>query len=188
VRPKLLFAGLLLALPAFAADHAWPIDETIGRPDAPITIIEYASLTCSHCALFDAEILPRLKREWLDTGKAKLVVRDFPRNSLDQAAAMISHCSNDRYLAFLDTYFHSQQNWMNAAQPIAALKGIARIGGMSGEDVDRCLGDRQLFAEIAQRGAEGKDLYGFEGTPAFIINGKPARYDGEYDTLVKQLK
>ena len=192
MRNGLLVPGLImlmvLAVPAAAVtEHPWPIDQVLGRPDAPITVIEYASLTCHHCALFDADQLPRFKKEWIDTGKVRLIVRDYTRNPLDQAASLIAQCSG-RYFTFTDTYFHSQKNWMSAAQPLNAIKGIARLGGMSGEQIDQCLGNQGLLAQINARTEDGQRLYDIEGTPTFVVNGKPVKYDGVYEDLVKLLR
>jgi protein-disulfide isomerase len=183
----LICAFLLVGAAAQAADKSWDIDEVMGRPDAPITIVEYSSLTCPHCAKFHADTLPQLKKEWIDTGKARLVMRDFVWDPLAQAAAMISHCSGDRYFAFVDTYFHSQQTWTRAAQPLDALKGIARLGGMSGEEVDKCLQNKALLGAIMMRKDEGEKLYGIDSTPSFVINGKMMSGDKDYDSFAKIL-
>jgi len=179
----------LFALPALAADKPWGIDKVLGRPDAPITIVEYASLTCPHCAHFENEVLPKLKKDWIDTGKAKLVYRDYVWDPMAEAAAMISHCSGDRYFAFLETFFHSQDNWLHSAKPLDTLKSIARLGGMSGEQVDACLQNRQLLNEIMARKDDAEKVYGIHSTPSFVINGKLATdVAPDYDAFVKLLK
>ncbi len=175
---SLLVAGLLcLRGPAAATtDKPWPIDEVMGRADAPITIIEYASLTCPHCADFAEKTLPEIKKNWIDTGKAKLVFRDFPTPpaALAEAAAMIAHCSGnaDRYFIFLDTYYHSQANWIRADNPLNALKGIARLGGITSDQVDKCLADRDLLGQMNARVQDAEDRYNVDSTPSFIVNGK----------------
>ena len=190
MRKVLLSLLFLAAIPALAADKSSPLDEMIGKPDAPITIIEYGSLTCSHCAEIAEKVFPQLKKDWLDTGKAKLIYRDFPRDPLDQAAAMISHCAgHERYFAYLETYFHSQANWMRSQQPLDALKGIARLGGMSGEQVNACLADSALLNQLETRKNEGQKLYNINATPTFIINGKASDdMPPDYDLFVKRLK
>lgn len=179
---------LLVAPRAFAADKDWAIDEVLGRKDAPITIIEYSSLTCPHCARFHAETLPEIKKNWIDTGKAKLILRDFVWDPYAQAGAMLAHCSGERYFAFIETFYHSQANWLHAAQPLDALKGIARLGGMSLEESDKCLQNAALLNEINARKDDGEKRYGVESTPSFIINGKFA-FSGEkdYDSVAKLL-
>jgi protein-disulfide isomerase len=185
----LLLSVLLLsfALPAVAADKPWAIDELMGRADAPITIIEYASLTCTHCAKFTTDTLPLLKKNWIDTGKAKLIMRDFPWDPMAQAAAMIAHCSGDRYFAFVDTFYHSQENWLRSPQPLESLKKIARLGGMSPDDAEKCLQDRALLGEIMARKEDGEKVYGIDSTPTFVINGKSVSGDKDYDSFAKLL-
>ena len=86
-------------------------DRILGKPDAPITIVEYASLTCPHCAHFQAEVLPEIKKQWIDTGKAKLVLRDFPLDEEALRAAMIARCAPpDRYYAFAETFLRLRRN------------------------------------------------------------------------------
>src|SRR3974377_906811 len=88
-------------------------DRILGNADAPITIIEYSSLTCPHCAHFTNEVLPELKKKWIDTGKAKLVLRDYPLDEPALRAAMIARCAPpDRYYAYIDTFFGSQEKWV----------------------------------------------------------------------------
>jgi protein-disulfide isomerase len=188
---KILFSLLFLAaIPAFAADKAWPIDETLGKPDAPITIVEYASLTCSHCAEFEAKVWPQLKKDWLDTGKAKLVYRDYVWDPMAEAAAMISHCAgHDRYFAFVETFFHSQANWLRSDNPMNSLKGIARLGGMPEDKVDACLQDKSLLNQILARKDDAEKLYSVHSTPTFVINGKvQTDVSPDYQSFVQLLK
>ena len=191
LRKFLLSMTFLAALPAFAAsDKPSPLDETLGKPDAPITIIEYASLTCSHCAEFEDKVWPQLTKDWLDTGKAKLVYRDYVWDPMAEAAAMISHCAgHDRYFPFVKTFFHSQANWLHSAQPLDSLKNIAKLGGMSGDKVDACLQDKTLLNQILARKDEAEKLYSVHSTPTFVINGKV--YDSvspDYQSFVQLLK
>src|SRR5689334_23792973 len=113
-----------------------PQDHVLGKADAPVTIIEYASLTCPHCAAFDRETLPKLKEKWIDTGKAKLVYRNFPFDKPALQAAMIAACApSDRYFNFIDVLFQQQQQWATAQDPVAALTRIAKLGGLSDAQV-----------------------------------------------------
>lgn len=188
---KFLFSLLFLAaIPAFAADKAWPIDETLGKPDAPITIIEYASLTCSHCAEFEVKVWPQLKKDWLDTGKAKLVYRDYVWDAMAEAAAMISHCAgHDRYFSFVETFFHSQANWLRSDNPMNSLKGIARLGGMPEDKVDACLQDKSLLNQILARKDDAEKLYNVHSTPTFVINGKVlTEVSPDYQSFIQLLK
>lgn len=173
---------------ARAADKAWPIDHTLGKESAPITIIEFSSLTCPHCAAFHKDTYPKLKAEWLDTGKAKLVFRDFPWDPLALAASMVAQCSGDRYFAFIDTFFATQANWERSSDPLTAIKGIARLGGMSDAQVDACLQNQDLMSQINARKQEAADRYKVESTPSFLINGTLTAGALPYDDFVKLLK
>jgi protein-disulfide isomerase len=188
----LAFCGMSLAAqPARAAqDKAWPIDVALGRPDAPITVIEYASLGCPHCADFAEKTLPQLKAEWLDTGKARLIYRDYPLDGRAAAAAMVSHCAGpDRYFAFLDTFYSSLKTWAMAPDFMAALHNIARLGGVGPDKVDACLKDQALMSAITARKQDALDRYEVDSTPSFIINGKKvASGFVSYDDFVKLLK
>jgi protein-disulfide isomerase len=149
-----------------------PDDHVLGKPDAPITIIEYASLTCPHCAEFDRDTLPKIKQNWIDTGKAKLVFRDFPLDGLALRAAMVARCAPaDRYFGYIDVLFHSQNNWARANDPMEALSRIARLGGMSDQQFQACMSNGDLQKAVAaSRQAAEKD-YGVESTPTFFVNG-----------------
>ena len=162
-----------------AQDKPWSIDEMLGNPTAPITIIEYASLTCPHCAEFAEKSLPQIKKEWIDTGKAKLIYRDFPTPPvpLAQAAAMVSHCSGNRYFAFVDTFYSTQDTWARSPTPLDSIKMIAKLGGMGPEQVDKCLSDQGLLNQINARMEEGQRKFEVESTPSFVIDGK--LYAGE---------
>jgi protein-disulfide isomerase len=153
-------------------------DRILGNPDAPITIIEYASMTCPHCAHFQEDVLPEIKRQWIDTGKAKLVLRDFPLDEEAMRAAMIARCAPpDRYYAFADTFFAAQDKWVRSRDYREALARLARLGGMSKEEFDACLRNKQLEDSIVEsRFAASKDL-DVNSTPTFFINGK--KFTGE---------
>lgn len=152
-------------------------DRILGNPDAPITIIEYASLTCPHCAHFQDEVLPEIKKQWIDTGKVKLVLRDFPLDEQALRAAMIARCApSDRYYAFADTFFAAQSKWVGSHDYREALARLARLGGMSKEEFDTCLRNKPLEDSIVQsRFVASKEL-DVNSTPTFFING--TKYTG----------
>jgi protein-disulfide isomerase len=152
-------------------------DRILGNPNAPITIIEYASLTCPHCAHFQDDVLPEIKRQWIDTGKAKLVLRDFPLDEEALRAAMIARCAPpDRYYAFADTFFAAQSKWVGSHDYREALARLARLGGMSKEEFDACLKNKHLEDSIVQsRFVASKEL-DVNSTPTFFING--TKYTG----------
>src|ERR1700746_1262485 len=124
-------------------------DRILGNPDAPITILEYASLTGPHCAHFANDVLPEIKKEWIDTGKAKLVLRDFPLDEPALRAAMIARCAPpDRYYAFAETFFAAQEKWVRTTDYHEALARLAKLGGMGKEEFDPCLKNTDLENKI----------------------------------------
>jgi protein-disulfide isomerase len=148
-------------------------DRVIGDPAAPITIIEYASLTCPHCANFHADTLPKLEKEWIETGKAKLIYRDYPLDRYAASASMIARCApTDKYFTFLNAFFAQQKTWSRADNPVKVLTQLAGLGGMSKEDVDACLANEALQDGILQMRLEGQMEYDINSTPSFVIDGK----------------
>lgn len=163
-----------IAPPSRADDTAPPVsaqDRFLGKPDAPVTIIEYGSLTCPHCAEFERVTLPEIKKNWIDTGKARLVFRLFPLNQLDVHAAMLAVCvPPERYFAFIDTVYERQASWMQASDPPQALGNIARLAGLGEDKVRSCLADKSIQDAVLATAYAGQQS-GVESTPTFFING-----------------
>jgi protein-disulfide isomerase len=179
-----LSLGTLLPSPALAAagDAAkelavQPSDRILGKPDAPITIIEYASLTCPHCAHFDVTVLPKLKEKWIDTGKAKLILRDYPLDEPALRAAMVARCAPaDRFYPLIDTFFAQQEQWVTSRDYRAALEKLVKLGGMSDKEFKGCISDKKLEDQVAQSRLTASQQLGVDATPTFFINGK--KFDG----------
>lgn len=148
-------------------------DKVLGDRDAPVTMIEYSSLTCPHCAHFHTDVLPRIKKEYIDTGKVKLVLRDFPLNQPALIAAQIAHCvPEDRYFGFVSVLFETQAAWAISEDPAAALSKTARLAGLSQAQIDACLADEALSERILQSRLDGSNAFEISSTPTFIINGE----------------
>jgi protein-disulfide isomerase len=167
----ILAAGAAAALPIQASAQAELLqDMVLGKPDAPVTIIEYASLACSHCASFHENTLPRLKAEYIDTGKVRLVFRDFPFEEAGLRAAMLARCSGpDRYFGFVETIFRQQRVWAAAPNPVEALGQIGRLGGIGEEQFRSCLANRQIEEYILKSRLKAQNEIGVTSTPTFII-------------------
>ena len=153
------------------ADLANSIKEmAIGEKDAPLTIIEYASLGCSHCAKFHQETYPTLKKDYIDTGKVKFIFRDFPLGTPALAATMIARCSGPkRYFGFVEMFFRSQTQWSHAENPLEALSKVARLGGMPPVDVQACMRDQKLLEYIQLQKKHAYEEDGINSTPYFVI-------------------
>jgi protein-disulfide isomerase len=152
-------------------------DFVLGQSNAPVTIIEYASLTCPHCANFHARVLPDVKKQLVDTGKVRLVYRDFPLDQVALAGSVLARCAGrDRYFAFLDVLFRDQANWARSQNPVQALSQIARLGGMGQDKFDSCLKDSALQEAVLKQRLDGNQKYQVNSTPTLLINGK--KYSG----------
>lgn len=175
----------LLAVTASLAVAAWLgsprttlaeafVDEAVlGAADAPVTVIEFASMTCPHCAQFHAKAMPTLKDEYIAKGKVRLVYRDFPLDGNALKAAMVARCGGaDRYFAFVDIIYGQQARWSRSPDPVAALKQLVQIGGLTSDEVDACLADKALETVILQRQLSGQNEHKIASTPTFIVNGE----------------
>jgi protein-disulfide isomerase len=174
-----LVGGWFFAAPAVLAQTAPAAadprlqDMSIGRTDAPITIVEYASLTCPHCAHFHADIMSVLKKDYIDTGKVRLIFRDFPLDQLALAAEQMTRCAGpERFFSFLEVLYAQQRNWAGAPDPMAALTQIGRLGGLTSEQITACFADQAVSDYILNSRLEGNQKFGVNSTPTLIINGK----------------
>ena len=179
---RLILAGFVsfaLATPAAAqglnlAELSTPGplgDRMLGSDKAPVTIIEYASVTCPHCATFHAEVYPKLKEKFIDTGKVRFIFREFPTAPANASIAgfMLARCSGDKYFPLIDAMMEQQRSWIE--KPYDGLLRIARQAGMSQEAFETCLKDRKLAEEIGNSASRAVQKFGVESTPTFFVNG-----------------
>jgi protein-disulfide isomerase len=163
-------------------------DRQLGPDNAPVTIIEYASLTCPHCANFHKNSLPELKKRYIDTGKVRLIFREFALNPLDAGAVMLARClDKDKYFDFIEVLFNTQDQWV-VQKPIEPLMAIARQAGFSKERFDACLKNQKLLDDIEAQRNRASEKFGVNSTPTFFINGKIARGGMSIEELEKQIK
>ena len=182
--PALAIPGVALAqapaapatpVPADAALMASPPlpDIVVGQPGAACTIVEYASMTCPHCAAFHTDVYPVLKAKYIDTGKAKFILREVPLDPLAAAAFMVARCAGaDKRTPLVDLLFTTQKTWAYSEKPAEALLDVVRQAGFSKESFDKCLTDQKLYADVLEMRARGGDKFGVNATPAFFVNGK----------------
>lgn len=158
--------------PAKAGPPITADDRILGNPDAPITIVEFASLTCPHCADFDANTLPKLKADWIDTGKARLVFRDFPLDQAAVRAAMLARCAPPgQFYAFIDELFHTQTTWATGGKVETALGKMAKLSGMSDDQFAACMKDDAGQKRVLDSRLEAEQKYNVGSTPTFFVNG-----------------
>lgn len=185
-----LLGGLVAAAPVHAAEvpQVRPDDRVLGKADAPNTIFEFFSLTCPHCADFEEHTYPKLKQEWVDTGKAKIVYRDYPLDQNALKAAMVARCAPpDRYPAFVEVLFKQQLVWGMQKDPTDALKKIAALGGIGADQFDKCINDQDLSKQIVAEEYEAQTKYGVDSTPTFFVNGKKVVGALPYEDFVKEM-
>lgn len=177
-------AVALPSFPAQAADDAVPVaelmksealpDMAMGSDKAPVTIVEYASMTCPHCAHFDEETFPALKKKYIDTGKVRYILREFPLDPLAAAAFMLARCTGkddeDKYYAMVDTLFRQQMQWA-VEKPIPPLLAIAKQAGFTEKSFDACLANQKLLDDIQKVRQRAIDTFKVHSTPTFFING-----------------
>jgi len=192
----LAVAGLAaagLAVPALAQAPAdlmkpGPLPEmSLGDEKAPVTIVEYASMTCPHCAAFHAQTYPELKKKYIETGKVRFIMREFPLDPLAAAGFMLARCAGpDRYFPMIEVLFAKQRDWA-VRSPLAPLLAISKQAGMSEQAFNDCLKDQKLLdsiEEIRKRGSE----YGVQSTPTFFINGKLFRGNATLADFEKEIE
>ena len=155
-------------------------DISLGKEDAPNTIVEYASMTCPHCAQFHKVVLPDLQKKYIDTGQARLILREFPLDGLAVAAFMLARCAGpDRYYPMVGALFDTQETWaVPGADGKEKLLLIAKQAGFSKEKFDQCVADKELFQKIVDTRTRANDEFGVDSTPSFFVNGK--RLTGEH--------
>lgn len=164
-------------------------DRVLGNANAPVTIIEYSSLACPHCAAFHVNTLPKIKENYIDTGKAKLIFRDFPIGGRAVMAAMVARCAKpERYFQFVDVLFRSQEKWAHGEDAMEALKRIAKLGGLTGMEFDACVNNEALFEGLRQVQLEAQQKFDVNATPTFIIDGEKIVGAQPYETFEKALK
>lgn len=172
------------AAPELAAD-----DMVLGSPDAKVTIMEYASLTCPHCMAFHNDTLPKIKAEFIDTGKAKLVFRDFPFDQAGLRAAMMARCGGkEKFYGYIGVLFKNMESWTREQDWKAALARIGKLGGMSQEAFDKCLADTALESAILAKRLEAAQKFGVDSTPTFFVNGEKIGGAQPFDVFAAVIK
>jgi protein-disulfide isomerase len=187
--PQRVFAqGDEVPVDELMASEALP-DLALGSNGALVTIVEYASMTCSHCAAFYAGTFPELKKKYIDTGKVKFILREFPLDPLGAAGFMLARCAgDDKRNAIIDLLFAQQKNWAFTDKPVDALATLLKQTGMSQNTFDACLKDQSLYDKIAKVHDRAAEKFGVSATPTFFINGKKQRGEILPDALDKLLE
>ncbi|MEP1206199.1 MAG: DsbA family protein [Rhizobiaceae bacterium] len=148
-------------------------DEIMGDVNAPVTLLEYASMTCPHCKSFHERIMPAIKKKYIDTGKVKYILRPFPFDGdrRGEAAFMLAKCApNNNYYAMLDALFATQQTWAGKGNPVPELLRISKLSGMTEADFKACLSDQELLTNMIKGRNLAVKEFNVRATPTVFIN------------------
>ncbi|MBI1363318.1 MAG: thioredoxin domain-containing protein [Proteobacteria bacterium] len=155
-------------------------DIAIGNSNAPLTVIEYASLTCSHCAHFHNDTFEEVKKNYVDTGKVRFVFRHMPWDNMALAAAKLAVCAHDTASSYISAFFKTQETWAKSADPLAELKKVAKLGGMDEATADKCLQNAQIHQQVLDIQNVGRDVLKVRSTPTLFV-GKNTVIEGFRD-------
>jgi protein-disulfide isomerase len=171
-----VLAAAVLPSVALSQERREVQEMVMGDPNAPVTLVEYGMLTCPHCAAFNKDVLPKIKAEFIDTGKVKLVFREVYFNKPSLWAAMIARCAPaDRYFGIVDVMFATQADWVGVEDSeamMAKLYGIGRQAGLTDEQMNACMQDRALAESLVAEYQKNAQADGIDATPTFLINGE----------------
>lgn len=189
--PLRLISG---AMAQSAADVAKPVslpDMALGPSNAPVTVTEYASMTCPHCAAFNAEVFPKIKSTYIDTGKIRYVFREFPLDIKAAAGSMLARCiakdDAGKYFAVVDMLFKQQSDWV-MKNTTETLTRIGKQAGLSEKAVEDCLKDQALLDKIAADQKYAAEVLKVNSTPTFFINGDVIKGEASFDEFDKKIK
>ena len=176
-----------------AADVAKPVslpDMALGPNDAAVTITEYASMTCPHCAAFNEQVFPKIKKEYIDTGKVRYIFREFPLDIKAAAGSMLSRCiakdDAPKYFAVTDMLFRQQSDWV-VKNTTETLTRIGKQAGLTQQQVETCLKDQALLDKIAADQKYASDVLKVDSTPTFFINGEKIKGETSFEEFAKKI-
>ena len=191
--------GSIVSLPAHAQNvdldsllAKGTLDEVaLGKEDAPVTIVEYFSLTCGHCANFHNNTFKHLEETYIKTGKVRFILREFPLDPLAAAGAMLARCApGDNAVAMIDLLLEKQRDWAYSNDPVSALFNYAKQAGFTQESFNACLTDQKLLDDISAVRERGGKEFGINSTPTFFVNGEKhvgALSSAEFDKILEPL-
>ncbi|WP_441234303.1 DsbA family protein [Bradyrhizobium sp. 930_D9_N1_4] len=181
------------AMAQAAGDVAKPVslpDMMLGSKDAAVTITEYASMTCPHCAAFNEQVFPKIKSEYIDTGKVRYIFREFPLDIKAAAGSMLSRCiakdDAPKYFAVTDMLFRQQNDWV-MKNTTETLTRIGKQAGLTQQQVEACLKDQALLDKIAADQKYASDVLKVDSTPTFFINGEKIKGETSFEEFAKKI-
>jgi protein-disulfide isomerase len=182
------------AMAQAASDVAKPVslpDMGLGPANAPVTITEFASMTCPHCSAFNETVFPKIKSEYIDTGKIRYVFREFPLDIKAAAGSMLARCiakdDSSKYFAVIDMLFRQQNDWV-MKNTTETLTRIGKQAGLSQQGVEDCLKDQALLDKIAADQKYAAEILKVDSTPTFFINGEKIKGETTFEEFDKRIK
>jgi protein-disulfide isomerase len=182
------------AMAQAASDVAKPVslpDMALGPKDAAVTITEYASMTCPHCAAFNEQVFPKIKSEYIDTGKVRYVFREFPLDIKAAAGSMLSRCiakdDAPKYFAVTDMLFRQQNDWV-MKNTTETLTRIGKQAGLTQQQVEACLKDQALLDKISADQKYASEVLKVDSTPTFFVNGEKIKGETSFEEFDKRIK
>jgi protein-disulfide isomerase len=163
-------------------------DIAMGAENAPVTIVEYASMTCGHCANFSVKTFPQIKERYIDTGKVRYILREFPLDPLAAGAFMLARCAGkDKYYSLVESLFAQASKWV-VPNPLPALFAIAKQAGFTQQSFDECLSNQKLLDELEEVRKRGADEFKVQSTPTFFVNGERLLGDQPFSEFEKVIE
>jgi protein-disulfide isomerase len=161
-------------------------DKALGDPRAPVVLVEYASMTCPHCAHFHETTFPQIRKKYIDTGKVRFIFREFPLDPLAAAGSMLARCAgDDKFFAMIEALFAQQKDWA-VQKPLEPLFAIARQAGFTQQSFDECLANQRILDALEETRTRAAGKLGVNSTPTFFINGRIHRGALTIEELEKQ--
>ncbi len=163
-------------------------NKSIGEQKAPVEMIEFASLTCGHCAKFHNDVFPKIKENYIDNGKIFFTYHDFPLDKFALKASVIARCSgNKKYFSFLKVLYKKQKDWTSSQDPFKSLLKIAKLGGLKNDEIKVCVGNKSIEDGILKKRLDSTKKYNIEATPTIYLNGQKYNGDLTYEALKLKL-
>ena len=159
-------------------------DKTIGIESAPIKMVEFASLTCGHCATFHNEVFPKLKKKYIESGKIFFTYKDFPLDKYALKASVIARCSGEKkFFSFLKVLYRKQKDWTRTQDPFKSLLKIAKLGGLKNDEIKVCVGNKSIEDGLLKERLKSSKKFDITATPTIYLNGEKYKGDLTFDAL-----
>ena len=186
----MIFACFQTSINARVVDTIEALEsKSFGDENAKVKIVEFASLTCGHCAKFHNEVMPILKEKYIEKGLIHFTYKDFPLDKFALKASMIARCAgNEKFFKFLDVFYKKQKDWTRTKDPFKSLLKIAKFGGLKDEELKVCIGNKSIEDGILKQRLNSSKKYDIKATPTLYLNGEKYNGDLTIEALESKIK